>query len=170
MEFDVEVVLDCDIVSTLAKIDGISLLVEIFEDIRIVIPNAVYVELLEAERIGFTFTEKIFQSQIEITTMLDSELIDFKNIVKNKRIHHGEAEGIAIARNRNGVFLTNDRIAVRFCEQNDVKVLDLKDILRMAARKKVINETEMVKLIKDIEVKDNTIIVEKDEILQEYEN
>lgn len=165
-----EVVLDCDIVSTLAKIDRISILVEIFEDKRIVIPNAVYVELLEAERIGFRFTEKIFQSQIEITTMLDSELIDFKNIVKNKRIHHGEAEGIAIARNRKGVFLTNDRIAVRFCEQNDVKVLDLKDILRIAARKKIINEIEMIKLIMDIEVKDNTIIVEKDEILQEYEN
>lgn len=139
-------------------------------DGRFVIPNAVYVELLEAERIGFTFTEKIFKSQIEITTILDSELIDFKNIVKNKRIHHGEAEGIAIARNRNGVFLTNDRIAVRFCEQNDVKVLDLKDILRIAARKKIINEIEMIKLIKDIEVKDNTIIVEKDEILQEYGN
>ena len=127
-------------------------------------------ELLEAERIGFTFTEKIFNSQIEITTILDSELTYFKDIVKNKRIHHGEAEGIAIVRNRNGVFLTNDRIAVRFCEQNDVAVLDLKDILRIAAKKKIINETEMIKLINDIEVKDNTVIVEKDEILQEYEN
>ena len=69
-----------------------------------VIPNAIYVELLEAERIGFTFTEKIFHSQIEITTMIGSELNDFKSIVQNKKIHHGEAEGIAIARNRKVYF------------------------------------------------------------------
>ena len=66
--------------------------------------------------------------------------------------------------------MTNDRIAVRFCEQNDVTVLDLKDILRISARKKIIGETEMIKLIKDVEVKDNTVIVEKDEILEEYEH
>ncbi len=165
-----DIVLDCDIASTIAKIDRIRLLVQIFAGSRILIPNAVYVELLEAERIGFTFTKKIFKSKIEITTMMGSELNDFKSIVKNKRIHHGEAEGIAIARNRNGVFLTNDRIAVRYCEQNDVAVLDLKDILRIAAKKMIINETEMIKLMKDIEVEDNTVIVEKDEILQEYKD
>ena len=129
-----------------------------------------YVELLEAERIGFSFTEKIFNSQIEITTMMGSELTDFKNIVQNKKIHHGEAEGIVIARNRNGIFLTNDRVAVKFCEQNDVAVLDLKDILKVTARKKIVNENEMIKIMKDIEVKDNTVIVERDEILKEYEN
>ncbi len=164
-----DVVLDCDIVSTLAKIDKIDLLAEIFKDNRMVIPNAVYVELIEAERMGFDFAEKIFNSQIEITTMIGSELDDFKNIVKNKKIHHGEAEGMVIARNRNGVFLTNDRVAVKFCEQNDVAVLDLKDILKMAARKKIIGETEMIEIIRDIEVKDNTTIVEREEILKEYE-
>ncbi len=122
-----DVVLDCDIVSTLSKIDKIDLLAEIFRDSHIVIPNAVHVELLDAE-------------------------------------------GIAIARNRNGVFLTNDRVAVRFCEQNDVAVLDLKDILKITARKKIVDENEMIKIMKDIEVKDNTVIVERDEILKEYEN
>ncbi len=164
-----DIVLDCDIVSTLAKIDKIDLLAEIFKDDRIVIPNAVYVELLEADRMGFSFTEKIFNSQIEMTTMIGSELSDFKNIVKNKKIHHGEAEGIVIARNRNGVFLTNDRVAVKFCEQNDVAVLDLKDILKIAARKKIIGETEMDEIIEDIEVRDNTVIVEREEILKECE-
>src|SRR3972149_12142236 len=119
---------------------------------------------------GFTFAEKIFNSQIEITTMIGSELGDFKNIVQNRKIHHGEAEGIVIARNRNGVFLTNDKVAVKFCEQNDIAVLDLKDILKIAARKRIVDEHEMIKIMKDIEVKDNTVIVEWDEILKEYEN
>ncbi len=38
----------------------------------------------------------------------------------------------------------------------------------MAARKNIIHEAEMIEIIKDIETKDNTVIVEKDEILQEY--
>ena len=66
--------------------------------------------------------------------------------------------------------MTNDRVAVKFCEQNDVAVLDLKDILKITARKKIVDENEMIKIMKDIEVKDNTVIVEWDEILKEYEN
>lgn len=166
--FDVGIVLDCDIVSTIAKIDKISLLGEIFRDKRIAIPNAVYVELLEAEKMGFTFPEKIFNSKIEITAMNGRELNDFKNIAKNQKIHHGEAEGITIARNRKWVFLTNDKVAVKVCEQMNIAVLDLKDLLKMAARKKIIDEAEMFEIIKDIEIKDNTVIVEIEEILQEY--
>lgn len=161
--------MDCDIISTFAKVDKINILFEIFKDKRIVIPDAVYVELLEAEHKGFSFTEKIFKSKIEITGLNESELNDFKVIVKTKKIHYGEAEGIVIAKKRNGVFLTNDRVAVRFCGEKDIAVLDLKDILKMAARKRLFDETEMEMIIKDIEIKDNTVIVEKDEILDEYE-
>lgn len=166
--FDVGVVLDCDIASTLAKIDKINLLSEIFKDKRIMIPNAVYVELLEAENMGFTFPDKIFNSKIEIVVMDERELNDFKNTAKNQKIHSGEAEGITIASNRKWVFLTNDWIAVKLCEQMNIAVLDLKDLLKMAARKKIIDEAEMIEIIKDIETKDNTVIVEKEEILQEY--
>lgn len=166
--FDVGIVLDCDIVSTLAKIDKINLLEEIFGGKRIVIPNAVYVELLEARKMGFTFPEKVFNSKIETITMNEEELNDFKNTVKNQRIHYGEAEGITIARNRGWIFLTNDRVAVKLCEQMNVAVLDLKDLLKIAARTKIIDEAEMIETIRDIEIKDNTIIVEVEEILQEY--
>lgn len=166
--FDVGIVLDCDIISTLAKIDKISLLEEIFRGKRIVIPNAVYVELLKARKMGFLFPEKVFNSKIEIMAMDERELNDFKNLVKNQKIHHGEAEGITIAGNRNWIFLTNDRLAVKICEQMNIAVLDLKDLLKMAARKKIIHESEMIEIIKDIEIKDNTVIVESAEILQEY--
>ncbi|MCZ7399295.1 MAG: hypothetical protein O8C62_06380 [Candidatus Methanoperedens sp.] len=119
---------------------------------------------------GFTFPRKIFNSKIELATMSQQELDDFEKTVKNPKIHSGEAEGITIARNRTGVFLTNDRVAVKFCEQEDIAVLDLKDILRLVAKKRIVNETEMMQIIKDIEVKDNTVIVETNEIFVEYEN
>lgn len=168
MVFDVGIVLDCDIVSTLAKIDKISLLVETFEGKQMIIPNAVYVELLEAEKLGFIFPQKVFNSKIEIIAMDDTELNDFKETAKNPKIHNGEAEGMTIARNRKWVFLTNDRVAIKVCEQKGIKVLDLKDLLKIVAKKKIIDEEEMIKVIEDIEIKDNTVIVEKDEILLEY--
>lgn len=167
--FNVDIILDCDIVSTLAKIDRIDLLFDLFKNSRLVIPNAVYVELLEAEKMGFSFPRKVFNSKIELATMSQRELGDFEKTAKNPKIHSGEAEGISIARNRQGVFLTNDRVAVKFCEQEDIAVLDLKDILRLVARKRIVNEPEMMQIIKDIEVKDNTVIVETDEIFEEYE-
>lgn len=167
--FNLDIVLDCDIISTLAKIDRVDILVDLFKHSRLVIPNAVYVELLEAEKMGFIFPRKIFNSKIELTTMSQQELDDFEKTVKNPKIHSGEAEGITIARNRNGVFLTNDRVTVKFCEQEDIAVLDLKDILRLVAKKRIVNEIEMMQIIKDIEVKDNTVIVEKNEIFVEYE-
>ncbi len=160
--------MDCDIISTLAKIDRIELLLDLFKNSRLVIPNAVYVELLEAEKMGFSFPRKVF-NKIELATMSQQELRDFEKTAKNPKIHSGEAEGISIAKNRKGVFLTNDRVAVKFCEQEDMAVLDLKDILRLVARKRIVNETEMMQIIKDIEIKDNTVIVEIDEILEEYE-
>lgn len=52
----------------------------------------------------------------------------------------------------------------------NVAVLDLKDILKIAARRKIIDEPAMIKIIKDIEIKDNTVIVEREEILREYTN
>ncbi len=164
-----DIILDCDIVSTLAKIDRIELLLGLFKNNRLVIPNAVYVELLEAEKMGFSFPRKVFNSKIELATMSQRELGDFEKTAKNPKIHSGEAEGISIARNRQGVFLTNDKVAVKFCEQEDIAVLDLKDMLKLVARKRIVNETEMMQIIKDLEIKDNTVIVEIDEILEEYE-
>lgn len=38
---------------------------------------------------------------------------------QDKRIHAGEAEGVAIANSRDGVFLTNDHKVVKFCEEKD---------------------------------------------------
>lgn len=166
--FDLDIILDCDIISTIAKIDRIDLLSDLFEKNRLFIPDAVYVELLEAEKMGFEFPKRVFNSRIELATLSQQELKDFEDIVKNPKIHSGEAEGIAIARRRGGVFLTNDRVAVKFCEQEDVAVLDLKDVLKLVARNRIVNETEMLQIINNIETKDNTVITETEEILEEY--
>jgi predicted nucleic acid-binding protein len=157
-------ILDCDIASTFAKIDRIGLLKKIKGEIRIT--KSVYVELMRAKRVGFSFPNKVLD--IPILTLGDEEIEDFRKFSKDKRIHHGEAEGIAIAKNRGAVFLTNDSLVIKFCEEKKIKALSLKDVLILIANRGIIGEEEMRGLLREIEEGDNTFIREKEEILEEY--
>lgn len=51
-------ILDCDILSTFAKIDRIDLLEKLFSKLQM--PYAVYVELVNAKTLGFGFPENVF--------------------------------------------------------------------------------------------------------------
>jgi len=58
---------------------------------------------------------------------------------------------------------------VRYCKDNDLKVLDLRDILLLLARRKALSWEEMKDLIREIEQKDNIIIKDKSSILNKFE-
>jgi hypothetical protein len=88
-----------------------------------------------------------------------------QDIPKNRSIHFGEAEGLIISKNRNAIFLTNDSRAVRYCKDNDIKVLDLRDILHILFRQRALTREEMNDLIQDIEDMDNVVIKYKSSIL-----
>ena len=160
-------ILDCDIASIFAKIGRIDLLKETFPS-GVYITNSVYIELMRAKEMGFSFPDEIFES-ITTITLNDSELIDFQKYSLVKRIHSGEAEGISICKNRNAVFLTNDSIVVKFCDAKGIKVLNLKDVLIFIAENGLIPKNEMVNVLRDIEDKDNTVIKGQEDILEEYD-
>jgi hypothetical protein len=48
---------------------------------------------------------------------------------------------------RDAVFLTNDSLVVRFCEENEIKVLDLKDVLNLMGERRVVTRKEMLELV-----------------------
>ena len=73
-----------------------------------------------------------------------------------------------IAKNRNGIFLTNDSRVVRHCLDNYIKVLDLRDILLILSKQRALTREEMKDLIHDIEEMDNTIIKDKSLILDRF--
>ena len=163
------VILDCDLISSFAKINRIDLLEKLFPDARLVITASVYNELLKTKEYGFDFSDEIIQSDIELINIRKEERSVFEDFLQDYRIYLGEAEGIAIAKCRDGVFMTNDSRAVRFCEEKGVKVLNLKDVLRKIAVDGIVDKGEMLKLIRDIENEDMTFIVGIDDILDEYE-
>jgi predicted nucleic acid-binding protein len=162
-------VLDCDLISTFAKVHRIDLLERLFSDVQLVITASVYNELLKMKQYGFDFPDKVMQSSIELINIQREERGVFEDFLHDYRVHLGEAEGIAIAKCRKGVFITNDSRAVEVCREKGVKVLNLKDVLRKIAVDKIINKGEMIKLIKDIEDKDKTFIIGANDILEEYE-
>ena len=61
--------------------------------------------------------------------------------------------------------MTDDRKVIRFAEKNGIAVLDMKDLLTLLAIRQVLGYSEMISLIREIEVKDNTCIKYKDKIL-----
>lgn len=159
------ILLDCDIASTFAKIDRIDLLKKTFPKSDICITNLVYAELLRVKNAGFSFPDKILSS-IRLITLKEEEIEDFRIFSQNKRIHTGEAEGLAIAKGRNALFLTNDSLAVRFCEERGIKVMDLKDILILIVKRGIVDKKEMTNILKEIEIKDNTWVKGKEEIFE----
>jgi len=161
-------ILDCDILSTFAKIDRIKLLERLFSELQM--PNAVYTEIVEAKTLGFEFPDRIFKSSVELTALKQDELRDFEKFIENQGIHPGEAEGMTMAKNRDATFLTNDGKAMKVCEKNNIPVLDLKDVLKRIARSRLVDKEEMTQILNDIETKDYTVIKEGDEILDEYAN
>ncbi len=161
-------VLDCDILSTFAKINKIGLLEGLFS--KLLMPYAVYVELKRARSLGFDFPDLVFKSEIELVTLNTKEVRDFEVFTDTPKIHYGEAEGMSIAKNRNAVFLTNDRQVITLCEKENIMVLDLKDVLRQIARRKLVGREGMITILDEIERADNTLLKERDDVLKEYEN
>jgi predicted nucleic acid-binding protein len=82
-----------------------------------------------------------------------------------RSIHFGEAEGLAIAKNRGAIFLSNDAKVIRFCKKSGISVLDLKDLLVLIAAKKIVSMTDLQKILKDIEAKDRICIKSEDRAL-----
>lgn len=160
-------VLDCDIASTLAKIDRMELLEQLFPDSSLFITGAVRSELLRSERAGFSYPEKVFDAT-SLTGLTDDALESFEEFSSNEGIHYGEAEGIALCKARDWIFLTNDSLALDFCQRNGVKALNLKDLLVHAAKEEALDREEMEQVIAEIEEKDNTTIKYGNEILDLY--
>ena len=69
------VVLDCDLISSFAKVNRIDILGKLFAGGQLVITASVYNELLKVKQYGFDFPDRIMESNIK--------LINLKSVEKN---------------------------------------------------------------------------------------
>ena len=162
------IILDCDSVSILAKVNRFDILDKAFPGARFCITNSVYIELLRAKRAGYSFPDMVFE-YFPVIAMDREDLKAFQNISKQSMVHDGEAEGLSICQEKNATFLTNDHQAIIFAERYGINALDMKDLLTLLAIRQIQTYDEMISLIEDIEIRDNTCVKYKDKIMARYE-
>jgi len=156
---------DTDILSAFAKVNAMKLIKKLFDELKI--SPSIYEELMRAKRAGYSFVDDIFQNT-EIILLSETEFKSFRNLLeKEKNMHEGECQLIALCRSRNGILLTNDRYVKNYCKENGIEFLDMEEILRAMKLKKILSREGLRKLIDDIEKKDHTIIKSKDDILED---
>jgi len=117
------IVVDTTVLSNLARANRINLL-EKFH-VQIAIPSQVHEEILKGIAAGYDFLEeadKIVEADWVKLAVLEneSERTLFRNLLDI--VGYGEAAGIAIAKERNLVFFSDDRKARRVAQDQGVKI------------------------------------------------
>ena len=121
-------------------------------------------ELLNAREAGYDFIDDILEHGFKVLH-LDSDLIQMYERKRAwlKHLHAGEVTSILLCKRSGMAFVTNDRRAKRYCEENGVEWLDIIDLLRLCYRKQVLAKQELVQVIDAIEAKDRTRILRREE-------
>jgi predicted nucleic acid-binding protein len=156
---------DTDVLSMLGKVGRIDLLRYAFPGTIFSITFEVYNELLKAKEAGYDFVDGILEQGFKVLH-LDSNLMLTYERRKDelKDLHAGEVTSILLCKQAGMAFVTNDRRAKRYCEENGVEWLDIVDLLRLCYRKQVLDKQELEQVIADIEAKDRTRILRREEI------
>lgn len=154
------IVSDANILSSLAAANALNLLPQIFNNDRIFIPQAVQKELEAGLTYGKTHLERIFNAiklgNIEVIYLTKAE----HNLTKSLplKLHSGERESIVLCRLHNHLFLSNDKRAIRYCQINNIKAINLEAFLRLVWIRKIQSQNQVKKLIKQMEIVENLVL------------
>lgn len=151
-------IVDNNILSSLAKIERLSLLPDLFDEAATV--PSVLDELHKDEIAGYGFVDRIDGVKgyrggwLQISTLTKAE-IQLADEIVDATLAFTDAECIAAAENRDARLLTDDRHAGEIASQRGVEVWDLKLLLEAALVKNLIEtEGELDSLIEDLHKKD----------------
>jgi predicted nucleic acid-binding protein len=157
------VIADTDILSTFGKGDRLDLLRQLFQHIYVV--PAVYRELLQAERMGFPWVNRV-TPVVEVLPLTTDEAQEVERLVRQyPQLGCGEVESFVLAQTHQLLCLTNDRQAKAIANSLSLSYLDLEEILRALKTKAILTTEALAALIDQIEQEDRTRIRAKEDIL-----
>ncbi len=160
------IVLDTDILSCFSKIRKFDLLEKLFKA-QFYIPPRVYEEILRAKEKGYDFVDYVIQliddGKIRIATLSETEVKIVRELAKKKKLGFGEIEAIALAKNRDWILLSNDKVVEKVAREIGIDVFNIEDILSAMIEFEIIrNEIELKGIIEEIETKDRIVIRNRD--------
>ncbi len=157
------VIVDNNILSSLAKIDRLDLLKKLFRNVKTV--PAVINEFRDEAILGYDFVENIEDVKtyskrnkkwllvVSLTTEENSQKEELAN--EEIGIPHTDAECLSVALNRDEVLLTDDSRLGTVANQKGIDVYDLETFLLAIAKRGIISKPdEGKKIIEKIEEKD----------------
>lgn len=151
------IILDTDLVSALAKVEGLELILKLFQN-QVYITPEIYEELQAPVEYGYSFPKKIFE-KISVLDITPKEQHKYREMLyKRINLGKGELEAISVAKERNCLFSSLDKNAVKFARKNGVKIIVLKAILKGLWKKRVCSKEKVKELVDKIEKKDNRTI------------
>lgn len=134
------VVSDTSPLSNLFKINRLALLREVFG--KVVLPEAVFQELLELQKRGVDISEITQADWIEVVAVRDKTLA---NSYKQSILDDGESEAIVLAKELSADYLIMDEaLGRKIAEATGVKIIGLLGVLRDAKKLGLISEVRPI--------------------------
>lgn len=155
------VVSDTNILSSLAAGDALRALLRLFARSTLCIPPSVRDELQMGLDKGRTYLEPIFRA-------LTTQHIDVMPLSPDEeqltqaypaRLNLGERQAMALAQTRHAILLSNDKRALRYCEQQSLRTMNLVGILRLLWVRQILSQDEVRTVITKMEQVENLVLV-----------
>ncbi|MCP4357887.1 MAG: hypothetical protein GY796_07725 [Chloroflexi bacterium] len=147
------VISDTNILSSLAAGGSLALLFRLFPNRVIYIPPAVHQELQVGLDRGVTHLNPVLQA-IAAHKIQSLDLSDIEQQIVQalpEQLNLGECEAIALSQNRKARLLSNDKRAVRYCQEKQIKVVNLADLLRQFWVRRLVSQAKVKQLIEEME-------------------
>jgi len=160
-----DAILDTDIASTFGKIERFDLLKALFPNSILFISDSVEHELDREEK--WKKVADNIKKKTKTAAPTKAEERSAETLLSKRRIGKAEAECIAIAKSRNMLLLTNDRIAIKEARKAGVDVMDLRALTRELWKQNILAKKSAAGLVSEIESKDSIIFANKELIFEE---
>ena len=162
------IVVDANILSTLARVEEVKLLFALFPKAEIVVTPAVQSETMAGAYQGFSFLEEVASliesGHLKLETLTTSELTAKHRCPAT--LGEGEAESIALCQSRGWTLLTNDKRARNFAESVRLTVYDPRGLLRALWRYGIRSKKQVRRLADRMEAAENMVITNKEAIFK----
>lgn len=151
------VFVDTDILSIFSKIQRLPLLFTVFQQDILNIATAVENEIAVGVSKGFPFANALMELQTQRLlqthhpTTADEEFM----LSLPDTLGAGERESMAICKRLTALFVSNERRVMHHCQANGIRCTNLDEILRALWELKILTESDVRKVITEIETKDS---------------
>jgi predicted nucleic acid-binding protein len=150
------------VVSSLAAGDAVHLLSRLFFHSTPCIPPAVYQELQAGLDRGKAYLEPVLQAiatnEIQVLPLSDPAQRLIQTLPQT--LGTGEREAIVLAQTQRAALLSNDKRAIRYCQEQGIRAIDLPNLLRLLWTRRIISPSEVDQLITKMEQVENLTLTQ----------